>query len=532
MVESQSAAAFEAPQALSPTAAGPSSSENLRRAYRWARAGYALVPGVAAALVAVPATVLMWTTLVRGEPFSTYHAWFLLCLIPAALLILSGWVRFERPDGLPIAATEAPELFTLIEQVRTYLGAPAIDAVYLTESFAVCAVQRPSRGLFGGLRNEIVIGLPLLQSVSKAEAAVLIAHELSHVANRQSAMAAAVHRARVTWQQMIERQPRQPLYLRVPFQLVTGGFARKFLRISAVQERTSVFTADRLATEIAGLGSVGSALLRIQIAEEFLAEYWRRLAEEPVTTPDPQLNPHREMADFLPRMSQWERATEVLEMALHATADNDPSHPTLAERLEALGIVPGLPQPVMQPATKLLGPALERTLDHFDTAWRKAAAPACRAAFDKLSPETKRLLDLDALAAVQPLDLFPAIERAKLAYFAGGLEAASARYADLTEWHPEDGRAALAAGIAMVDGGHSEAAECLRQALAFAPRTDWTKAAAEDWFAVGEALLARGEDIGIDCLEQAIRIDPARSDLAAFLVDRYLDGPANAVNAA
>ena len=185
-----------------------------------------------------------------------------------------------------------------------------------------------------------------------------------------------------------------------------------------------------------------------------------------------------------------------------------------------------------QSAAKLLGPALTKALDHFDAAWRAAAAPAWRADFDKLSPETRRLLDLDALARNQALDLGPAIERAKLAYFAGGLDASRGRYADLIEWHPEDGRAALAAGIAMIDGGEAEGAECLRQALALAPRTDWTKAHAEDWFAAGEALLGSCEDLGIDCLEQAIRIDPARTDMAAFIVDRYLDATPDTANAA
>ena len=78
----------------------------------------------------------------------------------------------------------------------------------------------------------------------------------------------------------------------------------------------------------------------------------------------------------------------------------------------------------------------------------------------------------------------------------------------------------------MVDGGDQDGPECLRQALILAPRTDWTKAYAEEWFAVGEALLGRHQDVGIDCLEQAIRIDPSRADMAAYLVDRYLDGPA------
>jgi len=209
----------------------------LARANRWARLGYGLVPAVAGVLVAVPVAAVCWTMLLRHQPLSAFHAWFLICLIPAALLILAGWVRFEKPGGLPIEPAGAPELFALIEQVRSYLGAPAIDAVYLSESFTARCVQRPRRGLFGGYRNEIVIGLPLLQSVTKAEAAALLAHELGHLTGRHGEMAADVHRARVTWQHILERQPGQPFYLRAPFGLVTSRFARKFLALSANVER-------------------------------------------------------------------------------------------------------------------------------------------------------------------------------------------------------------------------------------------------------------------------------------------------------
>ena len=65
-----------------------------------------------------------------------------------------------------------------------------------------------------------------------------------------------------------------------------------------------------------------------------------------------------------------------------------------------------------------------------------------------------------------------------------------------------------------------------------APSTDWAKGHAEEWFAVGEALLGSSDDLGIDCLEQAIRIDPIRTDMASFLVDRYLDQSASATAAA
>jgi len=43
---------------------------NLNRAYIWACMGYGLLPGVAAALVAIPVAVLLWQVLIQGQPAS------------------------------------------------------------------------------------------------------------------------------------------------------------------------------------------------------------------------------------------------------------------------------------------------------------------------------------------------------------------------------------------------------------------------------------------------------------------------------
>jgi Zn-dependent protease with chaperone function len=514
----------------SAAASDASMPAELARTYRAARLGYALVPAIAAVLVAIPIAALLCTALVRHQPLGVGNAWVIVFLIPAALLILASWIRFEKPKGLPLDAKDAPELFALIDQVRSLAKAPTIDAVYVTSDFAAKAVQRPSRGLFGGYRNELVIGLPLLQSVSKAEAAVLIAHELGHLSRRQGIQALYVHRARLTWQHVLDEQSRQPLYLRWPLSLIASGFGRRFLALSAGSERAAEFAADALAAEIAGSAVVASALQRLSIAEAFLSEYWKRVGEEPVTSPEPALRPFREMANFLPRMSEWEAAANVLEQAL--AEPSAPAQPSLSERLDALNVMPDLPANVSQSAIVLLGSAEGRVLDHFDGAWRMAAAPAWRKAYETLPATIRRQMDLDGLAESHSLDLKPAIERARLAYQNGGIEEAAARYDELLRWHAGDGHAWLAALMAHVDAGSGHATALLKRALELAPRTDWTLADAQDWFAVGEALLASGDDLGIDCLEQAIRIDSSRTDLAGFMVDRYLDQSASAASAA
>jgi len=446
--------------------------------------------------------------------------------IAAASLIWPNGRGLPTPANLTLEASEAPELFALIQKVQTYLGTPVTDVVTLGDTSTVCCIPQ-------GRKNQLVLGLPLLLSASKAEMAALITHELAQLSTKLEPRAVRVHLARLSWRWVAEWVKQLPILARIPLEPLLGGFARRYIAISAGVEKAGIFAADRRSAEIAGLVNTGSAIKRLALTDCYLADFWRRIAEAPVTTVQPAGNPYLDLADELPRLTEWEKASGTLAEALAKSGSSDPAHPILSERLDALGLTPSLPGATTGSAAKLLGLALPRALDHFDAAWRTSVARTWSKAYDQLSPETRRLLELDALAKSRPLGLAPAIERAQLAHLATGLEAARGRFADLIEWHPNDGRAALAAGVALVRGSRqAEGTECLRHALALAPRTDWAKTNAEDWFAAGEALLTSNEDLGIDCLEQAMRIDPACADMAAFLVDQHFDGNSSAISAA
>ena len=70
---------------------------SFRRAYLMARFGYWLVPACAGLLVAIPLAVVGSRMLAQHRLMAAGDAWVLVGLLPAALLILASWVRFERP---------------------------------------------------------------------------------------------------------------------------------------------------------------------------------------------------------------------------------------------------------------------------------------------------------------------------------------------------------------------------------------------------------------------------------------------------
>src|SRR5579862_8808773 len=105
---------------------------------------------------------------------SVSHAMLLLGKIGWALLVLTYlvlramWVRLEPPQGRLLTPQECPDLFRLIEELRAKGGAPRLDHVLLTGDFNAAIVQHPRFGVFGGGRNYLMLGLPLMQSLSQA----------------------------------------------------------------------------------------------------------------------------------------------------------------------------------------------------------------------------------------------------------------------------------------------------------------------------------------------------------------------------
>ncbi|WP_300451960.1 hypothetical protein [Accumulibacter sp.] len=62
-------------------------------------------------------------------------------------------VRIDPPAGRAIAATQAPELFTLVDRLRRKLGARPIDRLLITADLNAGVVPVPRLGIFGWPRR-------------------------------------------------------------------------------------------------------------------------------------------------------------------------------------------------------------------------------------------------------------------------------------------------------------------------------------------------------------------------------------------
>ena len=93
--------------------------------------------------------------------------------------IRACFVRIHAPEGLPLGRSEGSALYDLVEEIRRAIDAPPIDGITITGGFdASAVVGAPAWCL--RRRRMLVLGFPVLATLSLSELRAVIAHELAH----------------------------------------------------------------------------------------------------------------------------------------------------------------------------------------------------------------------------------------------------------------------------------------------------------------------------------------------------------------
>jgi len=385
------------------------------------------------------------------------------------MVVRSLWVTFPAPDGIPLTASETPKLFEMLDAVRTSAGSPRFHAVILDENFNAGVSEVPRLGVFGWPRHYLVLGYPLLHALTPVQLRAVVAHELGHRSGRHGRIGGWIYRVRMTWLQLLERLERNRRAGAFVFQGFFQWYAPKFQAYSFVLARAQEYEADRLAAEITSPADVAAALTAIAVRGRFLeTEWWpgvkRRVPSEPAPPRDLFLALGREIGATIP----GPEAAPLLEAELARETDTTDTHPSLPDRLRALGVSP----PALEPL-----PALTETAAHAflgDTAsplgaslseqWRTEIESVWHEKHDEAVRRRRRAEELATRAAADALSDDEQEEQALLAWELEGLPAARALLERAALARPDRARIRFWLGRALAQTGDPGAAAHLEYA--------------------------------------------------------------------
>jgi Zn-dependent protease with chaperone function len=285
----------------------------------------------------------------------------LFCLVGAFLILKSILPRRDKfePPGPRLMRGRDARLFGELQQVAGAAEQPMPEEVYLIPDVNAWVSQRGGVMGFGG-RRVMALGLPLLQVLSVSELRAVIAHEFGHYHGGDVKLGPWVYKTRQALARTLQALAGHSGMLAKPFE----WYGALFLRVTHAVSRGQELQADALAARIAGSAALARGLRRVHGAGLAFQPYWAGEV-------DPVLS-----AGFLPpladgfgRFVEQPAVAEKLREAIDTDAregKHDPydSHPSLRERLAALGTDGGAPATGDPPALTLLEglPALEKDL--------------------------------------------------------------------------------------------------------------------------------------------------------------------------
>ncbi|MBS0375707.1 MAG: M48 family metalloprotease [Proteobacteria bacterium] len=338
--------------------------------------------------------------------------WILLKSSVAAL-----FTRFPKPVGREIRRAEAPALFAAIDRLRARMRGPAFHHVLVNDDVNAAVVQRPLLGLFGLPRNYLILGLPLLESVSADEALAVVAHEYGHLSGAHAHFGAYIYRLRHTWSALQDVASRWDGVGGRAVRTVIGWYAPFFNAYTFVLARAQEYEADAASAELVSPAVAANALKRINVAGAQYQRFFEQVFKGVGAAAEPPRDVSERWAHDAVAVPSAELATRWLADSLNRRKSPFDTHPVLRARLEALpgqaSQVAVLPPPLSteSAATAWLGGLAAQLRSTFQDEWRAQVEAGWRRRHQEWQSQRARI---EALRALPTPTLEETIERLQL----------------------------------------------------------------------------------------------------------------------
>ncbi len=318
-----------------------------------------------------------------GEGWVAGSAGAVLAVFCGGRIVRTLRAKSTPPPGIPLGPENAPGLFALLEELGRTTSARPFEGVRLTWAYNAAVVSQPRFGWPGWSRSWLVIGLPLLDSLSDGEFRAVLAHELAHHSARHGRLGSWLYRTRRSWELVFARWNEHGVRKRDHRLTFFRWFWPRFNGHAFVLSRTCEFEADAFAAGIAGAEVLGSALHRIALGSRRMeARIWPAIWEEARTHSSPPARIFERIADHLAEADiSPEAAFDRVEVLRQATGNHD-THPCLRERLRALGFDSDVEMPGQTVATGITESAAQAVFaaglrahrEAVETEWRSHIA--------------------------------------------------------------------------------------------------------------------------------------------------------------
>jgi Zn-dependent protease with chaperone function len=266
-----------------------------------------------------------------------YPLLFWSAVTPGAALVTWRIAQFRPalPAGMVLDRQRAPALFELVEELGRYYRRPKIDRMVITTAFSLELVKTPCRFLPVWSANTLVIGLPLIQSLSAAQFRCALARRLGQFSKRYNLLGNWLFQLRAIWPQYCAATAGSGFH---PVGWFFSVFAPLYRVISLPAARRDELAADSYAMQVCSDEEVLETITTETVYRLYLEEkYWPVFRKFSAHAREAILNPHAGIAAVLRAGLQGDRGLQWLMKAMAREPGWDDPVPSLAQRVDNIG---------------------------------------------------------------------------------------------------------------------------------------------------------------------------------------------------
>jgi Zn-dependent protease with chaperone function len=292
-------------------------------------------------LIAVCAELLFQITLITplififgiGPLFFPYPLF-----IGSALIgVISMWWAIQPSfyiNAEKVNRNEAPSLYAMLDDVVAKANALEIHEIRIDGDFNAGALELGRGWIPGKVRRVLILGGPLIASLSQASLKAVIAHEIGHFSKQHGKLGHWVYRARLGWASNASRNEKHDSVLDKGMATFAGKFLQWFDDYAFVYSRHCEYEADAIAAKIVGASNFAAALLEVELTG-------RRYHNDSATGQDALNRMYSEMPENIWRIKARSiKTSPFLETDLAQIWEAPPklndTHPPLSHRSDAL----------------------------------------------------------------------------------------------------------------------------------------------------------------------------------------------------
>ena len=335
------------------------------------------------------AFVLLFPLLVLTGPLNIYNEiavnditnwqsvfiWLAVVIAAALVSYRMTQVKLKTPIGLALVEDKAPELFKLVQQHRNYFKRPEIHRIVITADYELDIVKTPMWALPVWSTNTLIIGLPVLQSLSPKQFECVVARRIGQFSKRYNPLTNWLYQLRSIWRQYRLTYSQQKGFGFEPLKWYFAAYAPLYATVSRYAARLDDLNADTYAMEIFNDEAVlemitADALCRWYLHNQFWPAIYKIASIETKSLP----TPHTKMASAVHAMKNGERLDSLIEKVYKEKPHSSEAIPSLQERIKNIGHEkPHMKQQTTENAAVFyLGSSAKAVIDVIDKLWLKS----------------------------------------------------------------------------------------------------------------------------------------------------------------